>query len=392
MQGSLYLAWRYVRHHWIKTTILVASITLIIFLPLGVRVLILQSARHLTARAEATPLLVGMRGSPLELALNSLYFGTESPEALPYSDVDALDSMGLALPIPLYTRFRARGYPIVGTSLDYFAFRDLAVSRGGMFAMLGECVLGTRVAEQMGVGPGDAVISSPESVFDIAGVYPLNMRVAGVLAFSDSPDDDAIFVDLKTAWVIGGFGHGHQDLAEASAASGVLRRDSTSITANAAVVQYNEITPDNIDSFHFHGDVGSFPVTAIIAVPPDQRSSTILRGRFEESSGVAQIVVPSDVMDELLGTVLTVQTFVLAAVVVLGMGTLATAGLVFGLSLRVRQRELMTMTKIGASPASIRWLVVSEMVVVSAAGVALAFLLTALTASFGPPVIRAVFL
>ncbi len=89
---------------------------------------------------------------------------------------------------------------------------------------------------------------------------------------------------------------------------------------------------------------------------------------------------------------LTVQTFVLAAVVVLGMGTLATAGLVFGLSLRVRQRELMTMTKIGASPASIRWLVVSEMVVVSAAGVALAFLLTALTASFGPPVIRAVFL
>ena len=50
------------------------------------------------------------------------------------------------------------------------------------------------------------------------------------------------------------------------------------------------------------------------------------------------------------------------------------------------------MTKIGASPASIRWLVVSEMVVVSAAGVALASLLTALTASFGPPIIRAVFL
>jgi putative ABC transport system permease protein len=381
-----------VSHHWIKTTILVASITLILFLPLGIRVLIEQSAQHLTARAEATPLLVGTRGSPLELVLNSLYFGTESPATLSYSNVDALDFMGLALPIPIYTRFRAQSYPIVGTSLDYFAFRDLDVSRGEMFAILGECVLGSRVAELLGVGPGDAVISSPESVFDIAGVYPLKMRVAGVLAFSDSPDDEAIFVDLKTAWVIGGFGHGHQDLDDPSAVSGVLRRDSVSITANAAVVQYNEITKDNIGSFHFHGDVGAFPVSAVIAVPPDQRSSTILRGRFEESSGVAQIVVPGDVMEELLSTVLTVQTFVLAAVVIVGVGTLATVGLVFGLSLRLRKRELMTMTKIGASPASLRWLVVSEMVVVSATGVALAFLLTAITAAFGPSVIRAVFL
>ena len=75
MRGSLYLAMRYLAHHWVKTSILVASITLIVFLPMGVRVLISQSADHLTARATATPLIVGSRGSPLELVLNSLYFG-----------------------------------------------------------------------------------------------------------------------------------------------------------------------------------------------------------------------------------------------------------------------------------------------------------------------------
>ena len=36
-------------------------------------------AKELTARAQATPLLVGAKGSPLELMLNSLYFESDTP-------------------------------------------------------------------------------------------------------------------------------------------------------------------------------------------------------------------------------------------------------------------------------------------------------------------------
>ena len=78
MSGALYLAWRYLAHHRVKTAILVAAIALIAFLPAGLNVLVGESARELTARAEATPLLVGARGSPLSLALRALYF--ENPE------------------------------------------------------------------------------------------------------------------------------------------------------------------------------------------------------------------------------------------------------------------------------------------------------------------------
>ena len=77
----------------------------------------------------------------------------------------------------------------------------------------------------------------------------------------------AVFVDLKTAWIIEGLGHGHPDLAAPEAAAGVLSREENRITANASVLQYNEITEDNIDSFHFHGDPSGFPITALIAVP-----------------------------------------------------------------------------------------------------------------------------
>ena len=79
MREALYLAWRYVAYHRVKAAILIASIALIVFLPVGLNVLVSQSADELTRRAAVTPLLVGAKGSPLELALNSLYFEGEVP-------------------------------------------------------------------------------------------------------------------------------------------------------------------------------------------------------------------------------------------------------------------------------------------------------------------------
>ena len=96
MSGPLYLAWRYlVRHRW-KTVVLVGSIALIAFLPAGLDSIVEQSATELTARAAETPLLVGARGSPLELALSALYFDARPPEALPWSEVERVSASGLA--------------------------------------------------------------------------------------------------------------------------------------------------------------------------------------------------------------------------------------------------------------------------------------------------------
>ena len=118
MNGAIYLAWRYLAYHRFKTVILTTSITLIIFLPVGLRVLVGQSQQQLTARAEATPLLVGARGSPLELVLNSLYFESDVPATMSFGEARRIDTTGYALSIPLYVRFTAREFPIVGTTLD----------------------------------------------------------------------------------------------------------------------------------------------------------------------------------------------------------------------------------------------------------------------------------
>jgi putative ABC transport system permease protein len=389
MRDVLYLAWRYLAYHKIKTTILVASITLIVFLPVGLNVIVDQSSAELTARAEATPLLVGAKGSPLELVLNSLYFDSDPPELTSYAEALRISESGLATPIPLYVRFRSREGPIVGTTLDYFEFREIRFASGRVMAVLGECVIGSRVAEDLDVGVGGTVISSPESVFDLAGVYPLKMSVVGVLEPSYNADDEAIFVDVKTAWVIQGLVHGHQDLAAPEAAAGVLKRDGETIVGNASVVQYNEINAENVDSFHFHGDMSGYPVSAIIAVPEDQKSGTILMGRYEGDEEPSQIVQSTTVMNELLDTILTIQGFVVAAIMLVAAATIATAALVFLLSLRLRRREIETMTKIGGSRWIVGTVLVSEVAAVLVLGVFLAGVLTLVTSQFGPSIIRA---
>ena len=388
MNDSFYLAWRYLSYHRFKTAILVLSITLIVYVPCGLRILVAEGASQLTRRAAATPLLVGSKGSPLELVLKALYFESDGPEPLAYGEVQRIADSGLALPIPVHARFHAQGRPIVGTSVEYFDQRGLRIEEGRQLASLGECVVGARVALEEELAPGDSVTSSPESVFDLAGVYPLRMRVVGVLAPAGTADDRAVFVDLKTAWIIEGLGHGHRDLDDPDARAEVLRRDDGQITANAAVRNYNEVTPDNAASFHFHGDRGSFPITAVIAVPKSDKASALLRGRYLNGEVAAQIVLPVAVMEDLVGTIFTVQGWVIAALVFVGCATLLTATLVFLLSLRLRRREIETMIKIGGARGQIACVLGLEVAFVIALSVAIAGGLTLWTARYGPDLVR----
>jgi putative ABC transport system permease protein len=172
MIDSLYIAWQYIRYNRIKTAVLVACITLITFLPFSLQLLLNESERQLMSRAVETPLVAGAKGSSLDLVMNTLYFGDDVPELITLAASDRIADADLALPTPMYVRFKARGNPIVGTTLDYFEFRGLKIDQGRQFAVLGDCVLGAKVAESLELKPGDSLVSSPESLFDLAGVYP----------------------------------------------------------------------------------------------------------------------------------------------------------------------------------------------------------------------------
>ena len=349
--------------------------------------LVEDSARALTARADQTPLIFGARGSELELVLNTLYFHVESPAEIDNRVFVEVQGTGLAHVIPIHSRFQAQGAPIVGTSLDYFQFRDLKIADGRQMGLLGECVIGANVAARLGLSQGDSIISSPETVFDIAGVYPLKMTIAGVLAHANTADDDAVFVDVRTTWIIQGLGHGHTDLDDSAAGAAVLSRSDDVITANASLTQYAEITSENISAFHFHGSEESFPLTGVIAVAPDQKSAALLRGRYQDDE-LLQIVVPGSVLDDLLKTVFAVQNYVILGLAILSLATIAVITLVFLLSQQLRKGEFHTLLRIGASKKYVAILIASEIGFVFGISISLAAGLTAITRHYALQILQ----
>jgi putative ABC transport system permease protein len=364
MIDSLYIAWKYIAFSKVKTATLVACITLISFLPVVLELLLNESEKQLMSRAVSTPLVLGAKGSALDMVMNTLYFDDEVPELITVEASNQVMDTELALPIPLYVRFYARGNPIVGTTLDYFDFRGLGIAQGRQLAVLGECVLGAKVAESLGLKPGDSLVSSPETLFDLAGVYPLKMKVVGILKKSHTSDDLAVFVDLKTAWVIQGLGHGHEDVTKLQDPTLVLKRTDKNVAATAKLYQHTEIRDENIDSFHFHGDTSEYPLTAVIAVPHDDKSGTILRGRYLTHEETRQIVDPEDVIDGLLQNIFRIKNVLDAVISVVALATILAIILVFTLSLRLRQREIQTIFKLGCRRATIARLMTAEIFII----------------------------
>lgn len=380
MNGPFKLACQYIFYHKYKSLILIASVFLTALLPIAIKILLSQFNEKIVARADDTPAVVGAKGSSLDLSLNAIYFKSGSVDPIKFGELASLRDRGTAQAIPIHAMFTARDYSVVGTSLDYFDFRGHALSQGSFFTTLGDCVVGSKVAEAIGASVGEYIISDRDNVLDLAGQSPLRLNVVGILSDSRSPDDWAIFVDVKTTWIIQGLGHGHQDLSNETEDSGkVLSKTDDKIVASAGVAAYIEVTPDNIDSFHFHGDTSEFPLTSIIAVSQDVKSETILEGKYSGNSNV-QFTKPSDDVRELMSLVFRVKQFFDANAILIAISTALLLLLVVLLSLRLRKREMETMFKLGCSKSTIVQLQLAEILIIFfAAAILLGFSVWGLT-------------
>lgn len=379
--NAFYLATRSLWWYRGRALTIILCLALTFWLPVTVRLLLNQFRSDISRRAVSTPLVIGAKGSRIDLALNALYFDTVAPDQTTMAEAHYVDDSGFALAMPLHTVYRTQsvnnvpGVPIVGATVEYFEFRGLRVREGQGLTLLGDCVVGSNVASRMTLAPGDQILSAPKNAFNLAGDYPLKMNITGILAPTSSPDDDVVFVDLKTAWIIDGIGHGHQKLDSETVEDGrILQRNGSTVTASAAVLPYTEITPDNIDSFHFHGDEKDYPVSAVLAAPPSRRNQTLLLGRYASvRTESAQCVKPTDVMEDLLTIVFRVEQLVWLASLLSMTVTALLLVLVIALSIRLRHAEIRTMHKIGCSKSTVLVVLGMEVVLMLTVGIALAF-------------------
>ena len=377
MTGAIRLGMLYALRHRVQTLIVSLCIAATVGLPVAAQLVLGFYQRELSARAQSIPLVAGSKGSRFDLALSMLYFRVLPIKPVPMSLYDSIASDPNVLAIPVHLRFTASGYPLVAIGAEYFDRRGLVAVQGTLPMYLGDVVLGADVADQLKLGPGDSIMSDQRELYDLSVPPPLKMHVVDVLARTGTADDHAVFADIKTAWVIEGETHGHGN-GKAIDKSLVLASSPETVIISPSMVTFNEVTADNIASFHTHGDPALLPITGVMIFPKDQKSHTIIQARIN-NEGTYQAVEPATLVNELFEIVFRIKMVFDWIIILMGSVTVLLVGLISLLAVRLRRDELITLDRIGAPRLFLSILIAMQLLISIALGTGLGLLAAATT-------------
>jgi len=361
VNNSVFLAWRYLRYHKLRSVIIILALSLVMFVPVLIELMIVSTQSQFTERSEGTPLILGAQGSALDLTINSLHFVGKRPKDIKLSALKKIDKTKLAYSIPLYTRFKARGHQIIGTDDNYFSFRKLQFNQGKLFEGVGEVVIGGSLAKNENLKLTDELTSSSENLFDLSGAYPLKLKIVGILKETGTADDNVIFVNMQSSWVMAGVGHQHEYQHKPSE---------------------KNIRQDKRNQFHFHGEQKTFPVTSAIVGPNDHKALSILLGRYEKKPKGLQLIQPKKSIQMLFDTIFRVKKIFYSIIVTVSLSTLLTILLAFILSIKLREKEINTIYRMGCSRGAITGFIAAEIIIIVLASMLLSSGLVLLTQQF----------
>ncbi|KAA3605480.1 MAG: hypothetical protein DWQ01_19365 [Planctomycetota bacterium] len=380
MIGAWHLSYLRLRRRPWTTLVLVLSLALTLALPFGVRVLMAGYEQQLLQRAASTPLILGSRSNRFDVVLSALYFRQARLEPISLPERQRLQDQAEGVVVPLHLGFQAQGYPLVGTTPEYFERRHLRTRSGHWPLMAGEAILGATVAKRLKLETGNFLFSDVPELYDLTVPPALKLRVSGILQASKGPDDEAVFVDLSTSWILEGFAHGHQDPEEVDSKL-VLGGDEDGVVMSRALLSYQEITPENLASFHDHGDPERLPLTALLFWPASSKEGTLLKTRINQGQAL-RMFDPQKVVEELLAYVLRIRRLVDYLSGILAAVTLTLGGLVFLLSSRLREAEFRTLQRLGCSRFFVTRLILDEIGMVVSAALLLALTSVAVAGLF----------
>ncbi len=316
---------------WLTLLAIAVSTLLLV----GVERVRTQTQANFANTIAGTDLIVGARTGSTQLLLSSVFHIGSLSNTISWQTYQQLQTMaGVKWHIPMAMGDSVAGYPVVATNQNFFQhFRygsqePLTLATGSIFASNQQAVVGAEVAQRLQL--------KPQQQFNIAhgsgGVsfsdheqHPFT--VAGVLKYTGTPVDQAIYIPLE------GLSSVHGD-AEIYTLSAVLIGLESRPLALRLMRQINTYKPE--------------PLTAIM---PGLALTELWRtlSLFEKA--------------------LVAISALVVATGLLGMLTTLLA------SLRERRREMAVLRALGASPIKIFLLLISEAVMLTAVGVSLGMLL-----------------
>jgi putative ABC transport system permease protein len=205
------MAWRSVRARRGVTVLTLLGIALATALPCGVLLLREQAEHSLLREGAGVDLVVGGKGSPLQLVLSVVHHLDVPTGNIPLSVYESLrQDRRIVQAVPLSLGDNVGGFRIVGTTHGFFDWRPrdhegegpwLRLREGTLFGDTFDAVLGAEAAARLGLGIGDSFVGShglqaaPGTEHDD---FPY--RVTGILERTGGSVDRLVFSTLQSVW------------------------------------------------------------------------------------------------------------------------------------------------------------------------------------------------
>ena len=326
-----------------------STLLVVLMLALGVATvaLTLLVAHELEARltrdAEGIDLVVGAKGSPLQIVLAGVYHADVPPGNIPLMAVEALRKNPLiAQVIPLALGDSFHGFRIVGTEPEFIARYRGTLAQGALWTLPLDAVLGSEVARTTQLRIGGKFVGS-HGLAEGGGEHgDARYSVTGILAPTGTVLDRLVVTSLASVWAV----HEHHGDADEGGAEHARKREVT-----LALVKYR--TPLAAASLPRAID----RETQLVAASPAYETARLLT-----------------VFGAGVDLIRAFALLLVAASALMLFVALARA-------LDERRYDLAIMRTLGASRAQVAAVLITESLVLTAAGILLGLALAHLAAS-----------
>ncbi len=198
-----HVTWSYIRRRGLNTLLNV------LLLALGIATIVVlllvgkQVEHNLTRNAQGIDLVVGAKGSPLQLILATIFHLDAPTGNIPLAEAAQLvQNPAVKQAIPLALGDSYQGYRIVGSTPEYLAHYGMTPQEGRLWEGEMETVIGAAVARQAGLQVGDTFTSSHGLTEGGQAHGERPMQVVGILQPGGAVLDRLILTSIETVWAV----------------------------------------------------------------------------------------------------------------------------------------------------------------------------------------------
>lgn len=375
----LKLAWQSLLNRKITTLLTFTALLVSVSLLFAIEHIRIQTQDNFKRTVSGIDLVVAARSSQVNVLLSSVFRMGANPNAVSwktYEKVSRMDNVVWTIPLDLGDSYK--GFPVVGTSSDYFKYyqygkkQSLSLANGRVFAGLNEAVIGANVANSLNLQIGQSLVISHGSgsiSFSHHEHHPV--LIVGVLAATGTPVDKSVHVPL---------------IAIDAMHRAVPTTSSFARPTKQSIVREDETLASSHEDTHAHESEKNSPIQALpdialgtydLVGQPTQISAFMLKAkspfailtlqrdlnRFDDEAISA--IMPQVALAQLWQTLGSVETVMqVIALLVLFASLIALVTMLLA-SMHERRNEISALRAVGASPWFIASLIQAEALMIS---------------------------